>query len=143
MRTALELILLSSVLLLLTTAIHGMAMHLSLDLLRVSRAASWAPRSRWTRGAVVGGLAVAMLFASLIESWIWAVTYVGLGALPDLDTALYFSMVTYSSLGYGDVTLAHPWRLLSGVEAANGIMMFGWSTAVIVAAVQKVYLTGD
>jgi len=57
-----------------------------------------------------------------------------------MEPALYFSMVTYTTLGSGDVTLEDQWRLLGSFEAANGIVMFGWTTALIVAAVHKLYL---
>lgn len=52
---------------------------------------------------------------------------------------LYFSTVTYTTLGFGDVVMEPGWRLLSSFQAANGIIMFGWTTALIVAAVQFVY----
>ena len=48
-------------------------------------------------------------------------------------------MVTYTTLGYGDVVLIERWRLLSSFEATNGIIMFGWTTAIVIAAVQRIY----
>jgi voltage-gated potassium channel Kch len=62
------------------------------------------------------------------------------GALSSLEEALYFSMVTFTTLGYGDVTLSDRWRLLASFEAANGTIMFGWTTALIMAVVHKLYL---
>jgi len=56
------------------------------------------------------------------------------------EEALYFSLVTYSTLGYGDVILSDSHRLLGAFEAANGVIMLGWSTAIVVAALQKIYL---
>ncbi|GAL68454.1 Kef-type K+ transport systems predicted NAD-binding component [Jejuia pallidilutea] len=53
--------------------------------------------------------------------------------------AWYFSLVTFTSLGYGDVTLTGHWRLLSGVEAINGIMLIGWSTAMMYSLIQQIY----
>ena len=61
------------------------------------------------------------------------------GAIQQFEEAFYFSMVTYTTLGYGDVTLEPPFRVLSSFEAAAGVIMFGWTTALIVAAVQHVY----
>jgi voltage-gated potassium channel Kch len=80
-----------------------------------------------------------MLLASLAEAGLWAATYLALGAISGVEHALYFSTVTFTTLGYGDVTLEERWRLLSAIEAANGIIMFGWTTALIVAAVTHVY----
>ena len=55
------------------------------------------------------------------------------------EDALYFSMVTFTTVGYGDVILDERWRLLAAFEAANGIIIFGLTTAVVVAVVQSVY----
>ena len=76
--------------------------------------------------------------ASLLEIWLWAGMYQLLGALSDLEGALYFSAVTFTTLGYGDVVLQSSWRLLASFQAVNGIIMFGWTTAVIVALVQRI-----
>jgi voltage-gated potassium channel Kch len=67
----------------------------------------------------------------------WAYVYLDVGAIEQVETALHFSMVTVTTLGYGDVTLADDWRLLASFEAANGIIMFGWSTALVAAFIQR------
>jgi hypothetical protein len=77
--------------------------------------------------------------ATLLESAAWAATYIYVGSIQQFEEALYFSLVTYSTLGYGDVTLDSSHRLLSAFEAANGVIMLGWSTAIVVAVIQKVY----
>lgn len=59
----------------------------------------------------------------------WAALYVATGAIPDWSTAFYFSEVTYTTTGYGDVVLPVPWRRLAGAEALTGILMSGMSTA--------------
>lgn len=74
-----------------------------------------------------------MSLAAYLESALWAGFYVIVGALPTFSEAVYFSLVTFTTLGYGDVTLGEEWRMLAALEAANGIMMFGWTTAIIVA----------
>src|SRR5262245_44261843 len=81
-----------------------------------------------------------LLLLHLVEAGSWAVFYLMSGDLPDLETALYFSMTSYTTVGYGDVVLPAPWRLLGPIEAAVGILMFGWSTAVIVAAITRIYV---
>lgn len=80
-----------------------------------------------------------MFMASLVESVIWAVSYLALDAIQTIEEALYFSIVTFTTLGFGDITLNENWRLLASLQAANGIIVFGWSTAIIMAAVQKFY----
>lgn len=80
-----------------------------------------------------------IILATLIESAVWAQAYIYVGSMQHFEEALYFSLVTYSTLGYGDITLSDSHRLLSAFEAANGVIMLGWSTAIVVAVIQKVY----
>ena len=83
-----------------------------------------------------------MFVAIVLEVWIWALLYLHnplITALPDLETAFYFSMVTFTTLGYGDVVLTGEWRSLASIQAANGVIIFGWTTAVIFYFIQKIY----
>jgi voltage-gated potassium channel Kch len=80
---------------------------------------------------------LAMFVAALLESGIWAAVYLAAGAISDLETALYFSTVTFTTLGYGDVTLDTSWRLLASIQAANGTIMFGWTTAIVMAVIRR------
>ncbi len=73
-----------------------------------------------------------------IEIWAWAALYMVLGEFSKLATALYFSTVTFTTLGYGDLTLSPDWQVLSGIEAANGIVLFGASTALLIAVFRRV-----
>ncbi|MHC5096111.1 MAG: potassium channel family protein [Planctomycetota bacterium] len=77
--------------------------------------------------------------ASLIEVLVWAFVYLWLNAIEGVEQAFYFSMVTFTTLGYGDVVLQERWRLLASFEAANGIILFGWTTAIVMAVVHRVY----
>jgi len=89
------------------------------------------------RALFVAGLVVCMFLVSLLDAVLWAHAYLGVGAIEQLEEALYFSMVTFTTLGYGDVTLPPDWRLLASFEAANGIIMFGWTTALVAAVIQR------
>src|SRR6476646_10897780 len=75
-----------------------------------------------------------------LEIWAYAALYYECGALPDFETALYFSTSTYTTIGYGDVLLTRPWRLVGAIEGANGIILLGWSTAFFVAMVRRIRL---
>src|SRR5262245_41993067 len=84
---------------------------------------------------LVGGL----LLLHLGEAVIWALFYLLLGLLPDLEAAAYFSLTSYTTVGYGDLVLKEPWRLLGPFEAAVGILMLGWSTGLLVALLTRIY----
>jgi voltage-gated potassium channel Kch len=75
-----------------------------------------------------------------IEIWPYAALYRSLGELQNFEEALYFSTVTFVSLGYGDVVLSPRWRLLSAVEAANGVILIAWSTAFLVSVTRQLRL---
>ena len=78
----------------------------------------------------------------IVEIVIWAVAYQALvpaNELASFEEAAYFSFVTFTTLGYGDITLSQGYRLLSGIEALNGIILLGWSTAMIFSVVQHIW----
>jgi hypothetical protein len=101
--------------------------------------------SHWRLGQSVGlliatGLLLVALHAAQII--IWGLAYI-LVSPPDTFAsaaeAIYFSFVTFTTLGYGDITLEGDGRMLSGIEALNGILLVGWSTAVLFAIVQRLW----
>jgi hypothetical protein len=97
----------------------------------------------WSSRRVLRALtstAIVLVFLHAVEIILWAMVYrvvVPAGELVNLEAAVYFSFVTFTTLGYGDITLSEGWRLLSGIQALNGILLVGWSTALMFAVVQK------
>lgn len=87
--------------------------------------------------------ALVLILLHALEVLVWALAYhVALPGGPPhtFEEAAYFSIVTFSTLGFGDVTLHQPaWRILSGIEALNGILLVGWSTALLYAVIQRVW----
>ncbi len=86
--------------------------------------------------------AVVLLSLHLLEVFIWASAYwllAPLSGIKTFETAFYFSLVTFTSLGYGDVTLGPQWRILSGMEALNGVLLIGWTTAFLYAVLQRIW----
>ena len=73
-----------------------------------------------------------LLASHSLGVWIWASMFVLLGAIQGLEPAVYFSLVTFTTLGYGDITLNEDWRVLAALCAANGLLLFGFSTAFLV-----------
>jgi hypothetical protein len=97
-------------------------------------------RYRFHRFTNTATIVVGVLFVMLVHSlqvWIWAITYQMVGAISEMEPALYFSLVSFSTVGFGDITLGPDWRLLSALTAANGFISFGWSTAYMVELVRR------
>jgi hypothetical protein len=75
-----------------------------------------------------------------VDVWIWAATFDLLGVLPTLESAVYFALASFTTLGYGDVLLPRDWRLLGGMCGANGFMIFGFVIAMLVEVLRHVRL---
>jgi len=86
-------------------------------------------------------LASWMVLFHLAEITVWAWFFSWKQAMPDLQTAIYFSATTYTTTGYGDLVLPAEWRLVGSVEALTGILMCGWSTGFFFAAVNRIFDT--
>ena len=87
--------------------------------------------------AVMVATATVLMLAHTIEVLVWAVTYEIVGVAPEGSEVLYFAFVNYTTLGYGDITPVPAWRLLGPMTAMNGILMFGWSTALLFEVLRR------
>jgi voltage-gated potassium channel Kch len=81
-----------------------------------------------------------VLMAHGLEIWLFAAFYIVVGAIPDLPTSLYFSAVTYASVGYGDIIIGSDWRIVGAIEGVAGVILLGCSTAFLVAVVTELDL---
>lgn len=97
--------------------------------------------SRFRRLMYIDLIVLIIILATIFESLIWGFTFHYLGSLESLSDALYFSLVTYTTLGYGDIVLPGEFRLLGAIEATNGVILLGWSTALVVGFIQRVYFS--
>jgi len=84
-------------------------------------------------------MAAWIILLHLLEITVWAAFYAWKGAMADMQSALYFSAVTYTTTGYGDLVLPPAWRLVGGVEALTGILMCGWSTGFFFAVGSRLH----
>jgi len=82
-------------------------------------------------------LVAALLLLHVSEVLLWALAYAMLSLFPDFETSLYYSLMSYTTVGYGDVAPLKAWRLLGPLESTVGVLMLGLSTAVIVTAMQR------
>ena len=83
------------------------------------------------------GVTCWLILVHLAEISVWGAFYFWRGCLPDLEAAFYFSGVTYTTVGYGDLVLPKPWRMLAPLEALTGILMCGLSTGLFFAVVSR------
>jgi hypothetical protein len=81
--------------------------------------------------AVMIATVIVLMIAHLAEVLVWSLIYAAVGAAPAGADLVYFAFVNYTTLGYGDVTPVERWHLLGPMTAMNGVLLFGWSTAVL------------
>jgi hypothetical protein len=96
-------------------------------------------RSLWHSTLILAVFVLWLFLATVLQMWAWALLYLLLDAIEPLEKAVYFSVEAFTTVGYGDVVLDENWRLLASLKSANGLLMFGWSTALFFAAVQWIY----
>ena len=120
-------------------AIHAFAMA---AVIWAARAAGAITTSRQTLQMISVMIATVsfLMAAHLAEVFVWALAYAVLDAAPAGSALIYFAFVNYTTLGYGDVTPVERWNLLGPMTAMNGVLMFGWSTAVIFEVLRKALL---
>jgi Ion channel len=81
-----------------------------------------------------------LMAAHFAEVLVWSLAYTIVGAAPEGTDVIYFAFVNYTTLGYGDVTPVERWQLLGPITAMNGVLMFGWSTAVIFDVLRRAFV---
>ncbi len=120
-----------------TILIHALALSVTVNVVRHEKRLGRAGTSFWIDVAIVALALSLALVAHLIEMGVWAVLFVLCGEFSEFGSAYYHSAVNYTTLGYGDVIMSPSWRLLGPLEGANGMLMFGVSTAIIFAVIQR------
>ena len=84
---------------------------------------------------------IVLILGNLLQITLWGLLFMALGEFGELYEAVYHSAVNFSSLGYGDVVMTKPWKLLGPLEAANGVLMFGLTGAALMAILQQMVRT--
>ncbi len=120
-----------------TIFIHALPFSAVVDLLRRERRLGRIGRSFWRDLPIIVLATLGTLSAHLIEIALWAAVFMLCGEFSDFGTAYYHSAVNYTTLGYGDLVMSPHWRLLGPLEAANGMLLFGVTTAMVFALIQR------
>lgn len=127
-----------------TVLIHGVGLFSLSRALRIEEAEERQLRINLAsaRGLAFTLMLVLSLFALHgLEIWVYGVLYLLVGALPNLLEAVYFSTITYGTIGYDDEGFALGWKMVAAIEGINGIILLGWSTAFFVTVVQRIGTT--
>ena len=120
-----------------TILIHALAVMATVNVVRRESRLGRTGSSFWIDVAIVAVAVSFVLIAHLVEIALWALLFMICGEFPAFGNAFDHSAVNYTTLGYGNVIMSPSWRLLGPLEAANGMLMFGVSTAMIFAVIQR------
>jgi hypothetical protein len=134
----LQHLLIAAALVAVTVAVHAAGFGLVLSVLVKRHDAS--PTTFWPITWLLVRLAWLLILIHVVEISVWALFYRWQQCLPDAESAFYFSGVTYTTLGYGDVVLPREWRILAPVEGLTGILMCGLSAGLFFAIVTAIYV---
>ena len=115
----------------------SVAIVLAVSLMSREIRAGYSGESFWKNVAIMIVITLVMAAAHLIEIAMWAAAFLAIGEISTFEKAFYFSAENYTSLGYGDIVLSERWRLLGPLEAINGLLLFGLSTAVMFAVLSR------
>jgi Ion channel len=110
--------------------LHAVVTMIAIPIARAAARRS-ASRPLLHLAGVMIATSLVLTAAHILEVFAWSVAYAIVNAAPDDANLVYFAFVNYTTLGYGDVTPLAKWRLLGPMTAMNGVLMFGWSTALI------------
>jgi hypothetical protein len=124
-----------------TIMIHALPLSATVDFVRRERKLGRVGTNFWSDMGIIALAILYALAAHLAEIALWAVLYLICGEFADFGTAYYHSAVNYTSLGYGDLIMSPSWKLLGPLETANGMLLFGVSTAMIFAIIQRMIET--
>lgn len=117
--------------------VHALPLNATVNLFRAEKKIGRAGAGFWIDITIVARVILYALVAHLIEMGLWAVLFVLCGQFHQFEPAFYHSAVNFTTLGYGDVVMVPRWRLFGPLEAADGMLMFGVSTAMIFAVIQR------
>jgi Ion channel len=124
-----------------TIVVHALALNVIIYFIRRERRIGRAGARFSFDLTMVIVTVVITLAAHLIDVVLWAGLFLIVGEFRDFGIAFYHSAMNYTTLGYGDIVMSHAWKLLGPLEAADGMLMFGVSTAVIFAVIQRLIQT--
>ncbi|HVJ32516.1 MAG TPA: potassium channel family protein [Terriglobia bacterium] len=120
-----------------TVIIHFFGLFLLTAFVRVNQKRLGRDNMHIDQIAVLIAAVLGLFAIHSAEIWLYALFFDFMHVFPTLEDALYFSLTSYATIGYGDVVLSHQWRILGAIEGVNGILLLGWSIAFLVGVVGR------
>jgi len=131
----------SLITILVTIVIHALALLGIFHFVRRQHQLGLTGVRFWRDVGMVASATLLALTAHLVEITIWAFVFVFCGEFAQFAGAFYHSAMNYTTLGYGDVVMTPSWKLFGPLEAADGMLMFGVSTAIVISVIQLIVRT--
>jgi hypothetical protein len=123
-----------------TTLVHFFGLLLLTRLMTRAHSRLRTHEAAWRQAGMILIVVFGIFALHTIQVWLYAVLFRALGEFATFEQALYFSTVSFSTLGYGDLTLSAPWRVLGAIEGVNGLVLIAWSTAFLMSVTARLRL---
>jgi hypothetical protein len=120
-----------------TTLVHFFGLILLTRLMSRAHTRLRTHESHWRQASLILMVVFGIFALHTVQVWSYAVLYEALGEFATFEQALYFSTVSFSTLGFGDLTLGINWRVLGAIEAVNGLVLIAWSTAFLMGVTSR------
>lgn len=127
---------LSTILALIAISLHGfglLSLGRALEIYEIRAGRSYVEGPLWRHALLTIAVVLGLFVLHGVEIWMYAAVFTLIGAVPDLRDAVYFSSISYGSIGYSDNLMARDWRLLGAIEGVAGAILLGWSIAFFVS----------
>jgi hypothetical protein len=86
---------------------------------------------------VILAVVMGLFLMHAVQIWLYALVYIAIGAFEGFEAALYFSTSSFTTVGYGEIYLTAPWRIVSAIQSANGFLLLGWSTVFLISVLSR------
>lgn len=130
-------LLVSAAMMSVTVVIHMVGLMLLMAFLQARSPRLRPFHSRLGQGIFIVLTVMGLVLIHSLEMWLYAVLYRVIGVFPDMEAALYFSISAFTTVGFGEVFIEGPWRILGALESFNGFLLIGWSTAFMVSVIGR------
>ncbi|PIW28099.1 MAG: K+ channel TrkA-N [Rhodobacterales bacterium CG15_BIG_FIL_POST_REV_8_21_14_020_59_13] len=128
----------SAAMITITVVIHMVGLLMLMAFLQARSLHIRPTHSRLGQGVFIVLTVLGLVLIHGLEMWLYALLYRVLGVFPNIEEALYFSVSTFTTVGFGELVIEGQWRILGALESFNGFLLIGWSTAFMVSVIGRI-----